>query len=129
MSAPRARPRPSSTTWGTGTAQAHAKRRQPGGPFASRAEGLTLRVVGKYRHLGSIISSTGRSLPEGRRRVAAGAETYVPIACERFGSRHIPVDLKLDFVRSLVMSRRFFHAHVFVLCVVHMRVLRNTLRC
>ena len=57
----------------------------------------------------------------------------MPIAGKVFGSRVIPMGLKLCFLQPLVLSRCLFHAHIFVpssshvkaLNNVHMRVLRK----
>lgn len=61
-------------------------------------------------------------------------DAYAPISMKVFGSEALPVNYKLVFMRSLVLSTLTFNLHILVLKVadfkkasnVYMRVLRRT---
>ena len=80
-----------------------------------------LHVVTEYKHLGGIIAANASILPEMRQRTSSAMAAYGPIAMKVFGSSAIQDELKLHFVRALILSRLLYNVHTLVMIPVGLR--------
>ena len=73
---------------------------------------MGINVVDRYRHLGTVVTASGKDVPNARLRAKSAKEAYGPLARRIFGSGHIPVPLTLSLYMSLVESRNSFAMHI-----------------
>ena len=71
-----------------------------------------LRLVAKYKHLGSYLSCDGTFNHDVMNRCSSAMSAFGPLACSLFGSTRLAIKLKLNFLRSLILSRLLFNVHV-----------------
>ena len=69
--------------------------------------GKSLHVVRSYKHLGGIIATKCRILPEALSRASSAMTAYFPFAGKVFGAKSVSVHMRLCLMRSLVLSRLF----------------------
>ena len=73
---------------------------------------MTINVVDRYRHLGTIVMAHGNHVPYARRRSKSAKEACGPLPLRIFGLVHIHTLVKLSLYTSLVESRNSFSMHI-----------------
>eukprot|EP00972_Heterocapsa_arctica_P108574 15988393-Heterocapsa_arctica.AAC.1 len=110
-------------------ATAHLQRRRtgPDGSLEVRIPGggPAIRVVTSYKHLGLVIAADGSLHLDALHKKSAAMQAYGPLATKVFGSPVVPLDLKMCFFWSLVLSRLLYNAHVLVPAMRYVRVLSS----
>ena len=74
--------------------------------------GHDLRVVQSYKHLGSILESTGSSGPDAAHRATSAMSAFAPLSKKVFGCPSIDRKVRMDLFMSLVVSRLIYNVHV-----------------
>ena len=91
-------------------------------------------VVRDYKHVGSVISGDGSINADALCRSQSATSAYIPLSMKVFSSSKISLDLKMKLAESLVFSRLFYNAQLWVanssfairaLNRVYMQVLRR----
>ena len=93
-----------------------------------------LRVVGKYRHLGSVVHARGSILDEVAARASAGIAATSALS-KVWSNRDLPEHIRVSVYKACVLSRLVYNAHIWAsgvgprrwarLEAVQMRVLRR----
>ena len=99
----------------------------------TQATAKHVKVVDKYKHLGSITAINNSDMYEIQHRCAEATAAYVPLSGKLFGSPAVGVWLKFHFMDSLIMSRLLYCVHnltvspkaIGKLNNVYMRVMRK----
>ena len=103
-------------------------------PFISPSGSIS--VVNKYKHVGSVITADLSPVEDARKNARSALAAFNPLSVKLFGSKHVPLHLKLYFACSLIFSRLFYQVEVWpsfpasaiqILNDVYMRVLRRIL--
>ena len=74
-----------------------------------------LHVVSQYKHLGCVTCSRRSNIPYAKARASIGMAAYSPLAVKLFGCPVLQLHLRINFMKSLVLSTTLFNAHVRVL--------------
>jgi hypothetical protein len=106
----------------------HVQRRRHDGKLLIRIPGSdsSLQIVGKYKHLGGIITLSGSLALDANHKAQAAMTSYAPIAYKVFGSPKFENRLKFRFLQSLILSRLLFNAHIIVPTVAYIRTLNGS---
>lgn len=123
---------------GKGATKRKRQWRQDDGSLAIRVENesdensppMLINLVDRYKHLGGIIMIDGSVAVECKGRNRSAMAAYSPIASKVFGAKDIGKDLKLDLMRSLVLSRSLFNTHCLVMSPAGLKALDQVyMRC
>jgi len=84
--------------------------RLDGQPVLTVNDHTSLRVIRKYRHLGTVCTATGAYGPEISHRVSSTATAYQPLAHKLFSAKHIDRAVRLSLASSLLWTRLTYGA-------------------
>ena len=74
-----------------------------------------VRLVEWYKHLGNVVTMGGSMMQEMTNRMTATMSAYIPLAIKIFGSPHVTLELKMQFVDTLLLTRLLYNSHTWVL--------------
>jgi hypothetical protein len=80
-------------------------------PLPPECGDVSLRIVGEYKHLGSVIDNVGTALQDVPIRCSAAMVTYSPLAKKVFGAIRIQRAVRMRLFSSLVVSRLIYNVH------------------
>jgi hypothetical protein len=98
---------------------------------------VLVRIVNSYKHLGSVATDNGSLYLDAKHKKANAMQAYAPLSSKIFGSPEVPLQMKMSFLWSLVLSRLLFGCHIYVpspryvreLTAVYMRAVRRIFQC
>ena len=102
--------------------------------YLGREEEVRINIVPQYKHLGSIITTSGSLVPEARQRVRSAMNAFAPLA-KTLSSKSVSLQRRIMLGWSLVASRLFYNVHVWsrfagkartTINVMYMRIWRKT---
>ena len=117
---------------GAGATKALNSRRHNGAlavALPAQATATHIKVVDRYKHLGSITAINSSEMYEIHRRCAEATGVYIPLSNKICGSPAIGVWLKLHFMDTLVMSRLMYCTHTLTVGPKATCKLSNTCEC
>ena len=100
--------------FGPGARKAYASIRDEDGGLGLDTAAGRCKIVHHYKHVGTILQTSGRSLLDAHAKAAKMQKTYGPMAHTVFGATVINQETRASLVRSLLDSRLLYGAELWL---------------